>query len=307
MLVVLDRSGSMSAALDQGTRWTSLKGALQTSLEETKDSIDFGLDFFPSAGCDVKTDPALDVAIGAGSTTVGTITAALDASGPVAQGGTPTAAALGRAVAFYGSPEGQALEGDRFVLLATDGGPNCNAGHAACPAAACVVNMEGACPIPNAGNCCAGDTANCLDDAATIAQIDALAALNVHTFVVGIPGSEAFKTSLDAFAVAGKESRAGTTKYYAVTSSTELTDTLRGITRALVKTCELELLKSPPDRDKVNVEIDGKAIPQEGPDGWDLDTTVKPPVVRLKGATCSAVESKGADEVRIVFGCPTIR
>jgi hypothetical protein len=129
----------------------------------------------------------------------------------------------------------------------------------------------------------------------------------VHTFVVGIPGSEAFKSSLDAFAVAGKEPRAGTTKYYAVTSSTELTDTLRGITRALVKTCELELQKPPPVPDEVNVEIDGVAIPQDGPDGWDLDMTADPPLVRLKGATCSAVESTGAEEVRIVYGCPTIR
>lgn len=307
VLVVLDRSGSMSATLEQGTRWTSLKAALTTSLGETKDAIHYGLDFFPSAGCDVKADPALDVAIADGPTSVPAISSALDAAGPVSQGGTPTAAALRRAVAYYDSEAGKALEGDRFVLLATDGGPNCNATHAACPASACVVNMERACPIPNDGNCCAGDTANCLDDSETLAQVEALAALGVHTFVVGIPGTEAFATALNAFAVAGKEPRAGTTKYYAVTSGAELTDTLRGITRSLVKSCDLELQSPPPDPDAVNVEIDGVVVPQEGADGWDLDMTASPPVVRLKGATCAAVESSGADEVRIVYGCPTVR
>jgi hypothetical protein len=306
VLLVIDQSGSMSESLGAGDRWTATKGALRAAIDDTKDAMDFGLDLFPSDGCEVPSDPALAVPVESGVTGVPKILAALDAAGPVTNGGTPTAAALGRALEYFETGPGLSLPGDRYVLLATDGGPNCNAAHPACGAGACVVNMEGRCPI-DPDNCCDGDVASCLDDVATTRRVEALAAAGVPTFVVGIPGSEDFAATLDAVAVAGGRARAGATKYFAVTNAEELTDTLRSITRELVKTCELQLESRPPDPDALNVEIDGELVPQSGADGWELDLSTAPPTVRLKGATCATVESEGASSVTIRYGCPTIR
>jgi hypothetical protein len=306
VLVVLDQSGSMVASLGTGDRWTATTGALRAALDDTKDVIDFGLDLFPSEGCDVPAVPDLTVPIESGATGVPKILTALGNAGPVAQGGTPTAAALGRALDYFQTGPGASLEGDRYVLLATDGGPNCNAGHAACGVAECVVNMEGSCPI-DPENCCAGDVANCLDDADARRRVEDLLTAGVATFVVGIPGSEDFAGTLDALAIAGGRPRAGTTKYYAVTSAADLADTFRGITTNLVRTCDLQLQSPPRDPDLLNVEIDGEPVPQAGPDGWSLDRTTSPPTINLKGATCTRIETAGVGRVSIRYGCPTIR
>jgi len=307
VLLVIDQSDSMSKSLGASDRWTATKGALGTAIDGTKDAIDFGLDLFPSAGCDVPADPVLAVPVEPGTTGVPKILAALEAAGPVPQGGTPTAAALARALEYFETGPGLSLAGDRYVLLATDGGPNCNSSHAPCAVTACVPNMEpGVCPI-EPDSCCDGDVKNCLDDVATTRRVEALATAGVPTFVVGIPGTEDFADTLNAVAVAGGRPRAGDTKYYAVTNAAELTDTFRTITRDLVKTCELQLQDRPPNNNALNVQIDGEFIPQAGADGWELDLTTTPPTVVLKGATCAAIEAQGASSVTIVYGCPTIR
>src|SRR5690606_14762035 len=96
--------------------------------------------------------------------------------------------------------EGRNLKGDRFVLLATDGGPNCGPDNT-CDADACTPNLDGQCPAGE-GNCCEGEGLYCLDDAAVIEKIEALAEAGVATFVIGIPGTEQYASYLDDFAIA---------------------------------------------------------------------------------------------------------
>jgi len=117
-------------------------------------------------------------------------------------GGTPTAAALTRALEYFTTGEGASLAGEKYVLLATDGGPNCNE-DLTCAAATCTLNIEDKCP-PNT-NCCdaavdpVGPT-KCLDEDASVAAVAALAAEGIKTFVVGIPGTEAYADTLDLLA-----------------------------------------------------------------------------------------------------------
>jgi hypothetical protein len=206
------------------------------------------------------------------------------------------------------------------VQLATDGGPDCNAALT-CPTAACTMNLDApqrSCgpraPDGSAANCCDAKLPNgpsgCLDDAATTAQIQKLAAAGVKTFVVGIPGTEVYAKSLDQFAVAGGVTNpSAPPSYFAVSASggvAGLTAVFSTITTKLIQTCNLQLQSDPPDPDRLNVSVDGALVPP-GPDGWHLDTSTRPPTVVLAGATCARVQMNGASSVQVVYGCPTIR
>jgi len=203
------------------------------------------------------------------------------------------------------------LPGNHYVLLATDGGPNCDSA-VSCMASSCTVNMDGVCPP--ATNCCdpkldpAGPS-KCLDDTATIAVVKALAKANVKTFVVGIPGTEAYQPTLDAVATAGGVPNPNAPPtYFSISASggvKALSQVLTNITTGLITSCELVLTEDPPDHDKINVVIDGKTILEGSADGWTLDTTSTPPTVVLQGTTCKTVETAGAQQLNITFGCPT--
>jgi von Willebrand factor type A domain len=323
VLLVIDKSASMKTALATGTRWSAMKSALGTSLENVKGAISFGLEFFPNGGdstqtCEVPAgDAAVVIPMGPGTTTVSQITSAFDTSQP--GGATPTATALSRAYEYFTTGSGKSLAGDRFVLLATDGGPNCNS-TLACTSATCTLNLDDPqrkcgppAPDGTAANCCDAKIPNgpsaCLDDTATTAEIRKLAMAGVRTFVVGIPGTEVYANSLDQIAVAGGATNpSAPPSYFAVSASggvADLTAVFSTITSRLITTCRLQLQSNPPDINKINVSVDGTLVPS-GRDGWQLDTSTTPPTIVLNGATCAKVQKSGANTVKVVYGCPTI-
>ncbi|WP_437594286.1 vWA domain-containing protein [Sorangium sp. So ce1000] len=307
LVIVLDRSESMTKAWEASDRWTMMKGALGTALDAIQDRMSIGLQLFPSdSHCGMDPGDDLSVAVAPGETSVPAIKSHLEATDP--GGATPTADALARALGYFTAGAGSALAGDKYVLLATDGGPNCNQDAAmTCEAATCTTNMDGDCPAAVA-NCCAGGAADaCLDDARTVQQVKDLRAAGIKTFVVGIPGATAYAAVLDQLAVEGETATADTSpRYFEVVDAASLGDTLTSITRDLVRTCELALKAEPPDRAKVNVFIDDEVLPKPGDDGWDYDDSTTPPTIVIKGATCEHVKSVGAESVRVEFGCPTV-
>jgi hypothetical protein len=325
VLVVVDKSSSMTGTPTGFTedKWTALGAALGEALDAAKDGVAFGLDFYPLGDdrdptapvdtCEMPTNSDILVPIGPGTSTVPLIDDALADYAPA--GGTPTAAALARALDYFTSGDGASLGGDRYVLLATDGGPNCNP-DLACELGTCTLNMDG---LDCGGqNCCDADLdpdgpLSCLDEDETVAQVDALANAGVKTFVVGIPGTRAYGSTLDAMAVAGlAENPSAPPSYYRVESmgGTEgLAEVLTRITRGVIQSCRLQLSSTPDDPDYeglLNVEIDGQDVPQMGDDGWEVDRTTSPPTIVLKGATCEYMETHGAEQVSITYGCPTV-
>jgi hypothetical protein len=315
VLLVIDKSGSMAETPDgfDSDKWTAMKESLSASLSDVRDRIGLGLELYPVSGCTVPDGAGVDVAVQPGVDALPDILSALEATAP--SGGTPTAKALARARAYFMEGEGAALTGDKYVLLATDGGPNCN-DAASCDADACTLNLEGICPS-HVDNCCdpmesgAGAQAGCLDAGDTQAEIAALAAAGIDTFVVGIPGSETYAASLDSFAVSGGRANPDAPpSYYAVSASGDgsagLTSVLRAITGSLITSCRLQLDSEPPDLRKLNVEVDGEVVPQDAVDGWELDTSTAPPTVELKGETCARIETRGVENVTVLFGCPTV-
>ncbi|HVJ20384.1 MAG TPA: hypothetical protein VM686_33445 [Polyangiaceae bacterium] len=318
IMLVIDKSKSM---VDQPEgfdtdKWAALKSALDESLNDVSGDANFGLILYPfsldeeipsdtcqgSICCEVPAgSSAVNVAIQPGADAIPQILDALDGTEP--SGGTPTAAALQSAFDYFVNGEGSMLEGDRYVLLATDGGPNCNTDNS-CDAETCTYTLDGQC----SNNCCADLPEGCLDDADVVAQIEALAAEGIPTFVVGIPGTELYAAYLNDFATAGGVPNSGDPQYYAVeaTGGVEaLAQTFTDITTHLVRSCEIELATEPPNLELVNVAVDCKVVPSE--DGAEWEIAEGSTTLQLKGSVCNFVEGTGARRVDVVYGCPMIR
>lgn len=318
ILLVIDKSGSMTDQPDGFTvdKWDALKSALGTALDNTAAEINYGLELFPysttkeiplecdTGCCDVDDGVGgVNVPIQAGQSGVDQIKAALTATSP--GGGTPTAAALKAALTYFSDPTNK-LDGKKFVLLATDGGPNCNANNT-CDAKTCTPNLDGQCP---SGNCCSLDGTYCLDDSDVVTEIQALAHIGVSTFVVGIPGTEQYATYLDAFAKAGGATNpSAPPSYYAVSAKNGvqgLVDVFTSITTHLVRDCDVALDSTPTNLDLVNVAVDCKVIPYADGAGWSV-TGSDMKTLSLMGDACHAIQTSGAERVDVVYGCPTVR
>lgn len=313
VLVLLDRSLSMNLTLsttETTTRWEALRSALGTAMTNVGGRVAFGLKLFPDA--DATDDcgilgTAPEVTVGVGAESVAAIDRAIAQAVP--NGGTPIAAALDWAKAYFTTGDGRDALGDRIVLLATDGAPNCNS-QATCEAASCVTNID----HPEAStNLCSGFPTECLDGANAQVKVEDLLALAnpVRTVVLGIPGSDkpAYAKILDDLGqVGGLPNPDAGLDYFAVSAeqgAVGLSDTLVRITTQLIVSCKLELTSTPPDPAKLNVYVDGAIVPRDSTNGWKLDSTTIPPTVLLQGTTCEKLEANGAQSISVKYGCPT--
>lgn len=301
VVLVVDRSGSMNELDASGTRkWPTLIAVLHDVLPSIEESVALGLVLFPSAqvpmataaqvcGTPAELDPRPSFSNASGVLSV------LDLAHP--GGGTPTHDAVALAAQYFDrSPD--AL-GRRYVVLATDGAPNCNL--TLDPTACVCAGPPGTC-TPSPGS---GPITNCLDDTRTIDTIRTLAARGIETFVVGLLGVESFASVLDAMAVAGGHPRSASPRYYAATDRAELATALRGITTTLVD-CRFRLEGPPPDPNLVDVRLGGTSLIRDVShrDGWDWTDNMHLEVT-FHGPTCDQVRgASGGKVLAAVFGCP---
>jgi hypothetical protein len=317
VLLMIDKSGSMAYETEgfETDKWSALKSALEAVLNDAKNDIAFGLELFPMSGtCGMAEGDAITLHVRAGGTSVPRILDILDIYEP--SGDTPTALALEHAYEYFTEGHGSQLRGDKYIMLATDGGPNCNL-DITCEAERCTANMDGICPVDDIlTNCCDPDQTyenaneHCLDDARTLARIQDLAKAGIKTFVVGIPGSEVYAEALNKFAEAGKAVNPDPPPSYFAAAASDgvegLISVLKSITTELITSCRLQLASYPLDIQKLNVEVDGELVPQAGGEGWEIDMDTDPPTIVIKGKTCEKIETEGAETVKVVYGCPTL-
>ena len=130
MLIVLDRSNSMKTA-GETDLWTPMGAALSEVVTSMSGQVDFGLMMYPDLNCkpvlgtnSCAAPSAPHVEIGA-TDAPAAITALIAGGTDDASvcGGTPIAATLNSALVYLA---GLSDANSRFVLLATDGAPNCN-------------------------------------------------------------------------------------------------------------------------------------------------------------------------------------
>jgi hypothetical protein len=268
ILLVLDRSGSMDFSTTDDTncrssptsctaRWPALTAAVSTTLTNTAGSISWGLKLFSSSGSACGVNNGVEVAISA--TSVPAIQAKVDTTTP--GGNTPTAQAVTAATAYLKTVNDQ---NSKYILLATDGEPNCAANGSSEP------------NVP--------------------ATIDAITAAKSAGFLVYVIGIGPSVGNLDNFAEFG-----GTTNYFPASSPQALTAAFAAISKA-VTTCTFALAQTPPDVNNIAVYLDGKIAAKDPVNGWSLGGNSQ--TVVLNGTTCDLITSGAATQVKVLFGCP---
>ena len=292
MMIVLDRSGSMGV---EGTNaWPACVDAITVSTAQMDNQIQFGLLLFPNAvGCEVDDDdPVVPIA----PINAGDIEDALAAGYPNG-GGTPTAAALHKVYEYLVDIE---TESRRFVILATDGAPNCSSD----PTLSCDTCISTAYP-------CLTPLA-CLDDQNTYSKvIEYHDFWGVDTFVIGLGGVwDVWDEVLSTVASLG-----GTGDDYPAQTDEgpdQLVTALQEIA-ATTTECTFDVdwdsldASASKDPAMVNLYVDGEIIPFSedcsNSSGWhwlDEDT------IELCSQLCYNYRWGVVSEVYASFGCETI-
>ncbi len=281
MLLVVDISGSMCMPplLSFGTdsKLAIMKRVLSSQVREKEGRINFGLMLFPQGGeCGAgrvrnpiaprNADPIV--------ATLGGLRSDVFGCGFANRGATPTAPSIDEARAYYASIPMNPI--GRYVLLATDGLPNCGE------------------PLPEGG------TAPTVDE--TVAAIEALRREGVQAYVVGFgidPAGGA--DALMRMAVAG-----GTGRPYSANNERELAAALDAIAAEIVPpSCTVALDGPPRDPALFQVRFDGgDPIPRDPSrrTGWDYDRSTN--TITFYGTSCDRLQSGMVAEVNVAFGCP---
>ncbi len=346
IMLLVDKSGSMKFAVDDKDprckpncndtgypacpadcplRLQDMKSAMQDFLGQYGTTARFGLSVFPgSTGSDACSTGAQVQNITVSNDVVSELQSAsaqindeiqkLDNGGLPVTGGTPIAATLNLVA------NNSALldpERDNFVLLLTDGLPNCN------------INLKATTCVCVNGRVPCDDPRNCLDQDAVVQAISGLATQDVRTIVVGFgadTGASLGRSALNTMAQAGGFARSCQTnadcgandtcdlatktcgnKFYQAANAAELAEALTRIQNLIgnENPCEFLLDAVPQDDDPrfLAVYVDEQRL-TAGPDTWSYANSGKPSVI-FSGDTCNRLTNASANapvdvEIRVV-------
>lgn len=304
VVFTIDRSGSMRLTIDgvedappDTWRWAILRDSLAGAFATLDPRVRVGAKFYPDVfepapmvppeiAC--HTSAGIDVPISA--TGASRVLAVFDTT--EALGGTPTAEALAEsagALRASTSPR-------RFIVLATDGGPNCNNGLSA--PCVCTSRPE---------DCSAPDGHwSCLDDTRTIDVIESTAlGAGIPVFVIGIedPRRPDLADVMDAMARAGGRPREGAGRdFYSVRSEADLRAALESIT-STISACGFVSPSVPTDERTFSLVIDGEVVPRDDMDGWAWTDRARGEL-EVFGSWCERAQRPGVRIVAIVDDCP---
>ena len=293
VMFVLDASGSMAQTFSANgdTRWQVLTQSLGTVLPSVDSSMQIGALIFPSNRSQRTCTVPLTADLAPATGNVAALIDLMQGIDPL--GGTPTADAISTAATeLLGI---RAASTARAIVLATDGGPNCNP---------LLDKTTCACADP-AQTQCGADPELCLDDARTVQRITDNAALGLPTYVIGIhdPGDTQNDVVLNAMADAGGRARSGTPHYYPATSAIDLDDAFTSI-RDQLGSCTYLTSSVPSASGMITVTIGGVVIPYDptGKNGWKWADENNGEIV-FGGITCSEVASPDAGAIEADVSC----
>lgn len=296
ILLVVDISGSMT----RDNKWSDTQAAVSEAIVDAPDELEMGVTFFPKPGSPSNCSSVWDtpgVAVAPLSSTRNNILNAIGMQTP--NGSTPTRQAL---LSAYDTMSSLQTNGERFVLLMTDGDPDIHTNTSV---------FEAEC----------GSYADMWTESSQMRD----GMPSVKTFVVGSPGVLDYGF-LSRLAVAGGTARdpacdpasgcetGGNCCHYQIGSfnfQDQLTDVLREINGA-IQGCTFAIPQGDDvDPDKVNVVVrtsDGDtelSRDASEEDGWNYADASETSVT-LFGPECERVKSDHEAEVLIVVGCATI-
>jgi hypothetical protein len=280
------------------TRMSELKKAMGSFLERSGAVARFGVTAFPT---NTLCQPADQINVRlAGAEDEDDESPLISGAGEVnafvqsirSMGGTPTGASLDY-VGEFGGLDDDADYRDDFVLLLTDGLPNCND-----------VNPNGLCGCSANGNVCSaaqvascGCTSNCvgttlcalgcLDREGVVEKVKKLRAKHIRTIVVG------FGSDLDTGEgpeVLNAMAREGgfAPSYFRAHDAAELSDAFTSILEFWERPCEFILSARPSDERSLSVSVEGQTV-SAGPETYAYDFGSNR--VTFQGATCERLEA----------------
>src|ERR1017187_104389 len=291
VLILLDRSGSMGMAYGAGTRYQAVATALSDVVAAYSSHVRLGFQEMPGrqgcgdvlSGACCASPPLVDIADGNPQA----MTAAIASALPM-DGSTPTAASLRLALDYY-----QTLADgidNRYVLLATDGAPNCT-----------LVD-----PL-SSGDALDAASAACVD---ALAEVNAMVALGVRVIVLGVgtgladdPSGDA--TCLDALAHAGGVAASpGYPGFFTLSDSQQLHMVIEELFGGIVRPpCSVRLPNKVALPLNMAVYFDGKQIPRSQVDGWQLDSLTHPQAVIITGTYCDQIQDFQVAQVEVGYDC----
>jgi hypothetical protein len=260
------------------TKWPAMVTALNGVVMNTQGNINWGLMFFPAGGaggnnnCNVTGPIIAPVTANAPP-----IAAAYAAAGNQPGGRTPTRAAVNAGAMYL---NGLTDNNPKYILLATDGEPNC-----------------------------LGQNQGADDAGAIMAVTNAYAGGNgpiKGIFVVGVGNVATAVMTLNSMATAGGKPQAADAMgriYFPADNQAQLEAALATIS-GQIKSCTFQLGAVPPDPTNIAVLGDNKAIPKDPVNGWSYGAGMTSVV--LNGTSCAGVTAGTIQQVSTIFGCPGV-
>ena len=304
LLIVLDKSGSMNETPDgmlcitaglscgASAKWPQMTTAINQVVMETDSEIRWGLKLFPDdLDCGVGMNPEVPIADKNGAT----VSSLLSLTSP--SGGTPTRIALTGAMTYLASLTDT---NPKYILLATDGMPNCAPGSTS--------NNGGGSMVQNStingvsiGSSSGGSDAD--DSQATIQTVTDSAMSGIPVFVVGVGSVPDAETTLTAMAIAGGRPQAAAPRYYPVANTADLASVLSD-NGATIGSSSFGLGSEPPAPDNIRITANGAKVPQDPThtNGWDYGTGMTS--IQLFGKWCDEAKSGSLNDVNSLLGCP---
>ena len=322
MMLLVDKSGSMGDTLPSGlTKMQTAKNVMGAFLTNDPTVARVGISRFPStSGSCTPTSPA-DVLSPVPPGSAGDADAVLQAAAAAANtqlqtltpgGSTPTAGSIRF---FHDNPDQVADSSDprrdAFVLLLTDGLPNCSATAVAGSCTCSNVQSDGCTPVTPCS-----PQSSCLDPDVT-GDITALRSdRGIKTIVIGFGGDVTCGVApptLEAMAEAGGFVRKCpntnqscgpgndcvlatglcSKQYYQATDGPALAAALAEIGTTLTQeTCKYNLVDVPSDPQLISVVLNGTPY-LRGPDTWDYASATNQIV--FQGALCDQIKGNTPD------------
>lgn len=316
---IIDHSASMGEQLEGSglSKYENARIALSQVLKAVGHRVSYGAAIFPGlagvTGCEAGDelmkvepgDPPSYARAGKTGPRLKDLLARLSIAS--VDGGTPAAPTLDKLREVLTE-----LDGDTYVVLITDGAPNCNV-DLSCGASGCIPNIEdltvGGVECRGTYNCCdpangvAGANRSCVDSQASLKAVQALSDVGIRTFVIGMPGSEPYEDLLSGMAELGGTARNGDVPYYSVADTDALQEALTKIAASVAISCEIPLDYEPPNRDQVNVFFDGDVVGYDPANGWEWTASG---AVAIRGAACEQLMSGAVLELQVYAGCETV-
>lgn len=293
ILIIQDKSGSMNdddsdaacgnAGCGANSKWAQLTMALTTVVQNTDMTVNWGLKYFSdNNACGASAAPAVGIAAVNGAAVTRSI------MGTQPGGNTPTRDAISSGAAYLATLTDT---NPKFLLLATDGLPNCPTGCAS---------------MTRPSNSCT-TTDNPNEDMAAEAAIMMAAMQGFQTFVIGIGNVATAQNTLNQFAINGGQAQTGAaTSYYAATDEASLEAALNKIV-GVVASCTIPLTGVPANLTNVAVSVDDAAgnptkVPEDATNGWTY-TDANNTAIQLHGSYCDSVKGGTYSNVKFVYAC----